>query len=336
MSTAQPTSDQGAEAPSTLPVSRETLSMSVDAWLKVETNPRQRETERHALSALRAHLGQPSPVHARVSAAQLPDGRMIKLDGHSRAYLWERGLLEAPERVSVDVYRVPSIDVAKNLYTHFDNPRQMETGRDQIYGARREHDVPAESACIRYLYVSSLRMADGFVLRRLNGSYHKAEVYDIMARWKPIVEVVDAVRYPCTNAAMQTALFLTWLVYGGTRVQHQMADFWAQFYRGDKSSDAGQWLPSEALRFRIAQEKHMGGGGKTNERWLAYALDALARHLAGKTYRGKTEPVGLALPAGLSPFNACMSWLNGADVLLPEHWDDLKRRVFEAGVPVFE
>ena len=63
--------------------------MTVAEWIKVEDNPIQRDTEHHAAKA--KHLLTPLPSHAFVFACELPNGKLIKLDGHTRALLWQRG-----------------------------------------------------------------------------------------------------------------------------------------------------------------------------------------------------------------------------------------------------
>lgn len=62
--------------------------MSLHQWLQVPDNPRQRDTIRHATKAAKDHLSEPSLTHLEVSAAELPNGELLKLDGHTRSYLW--------------------------------------------------------------------------------------------------------------------------------------------------------------------------------------------------------------------------------------------------------
>jgi hypothetical protein len=72
-------------------------------------------------------LRQPSLAHLQVNAAQLPDGMMIKLDGHTRAELWRLNPDLAPEKVLSAVYQVKSVEEANELYHHFDNKVAVDT-----------------------------------------------------------------------------------------------------------------------------------------------------------------------------------------------------------------
>lgn len=68
--------------------------MLVEDWIKVEDNPIQRDTEKHAAKA--KHLMTPHPSHSFVFAAELPNGKLIKLDGHTRALMWRRKDVSPP------------------------------------------------------------------------------------------------------------------------------------------------------------------------------------------------------------------------------------------------
>lgn len=48
-------------------------------------------------------------------AAALPGGRLIKLDGHTRAFLWASGQLQKPPCVYVRVYLAANMEEAKEL-----------------------------------------------------------------------------------------------------------------------------------------------------------------------------------------------------------------------------
>lgn len=78
--------------------------MLVEDWIAVDANPIQRDTERHAAKA--KHLRVFHPTHSVVSAAELPSGKLIKLDGHTRALMWRRKEIPAPTQVTVVCYQV--------------------------------------------------------------------------------------------------------------------------------------------------------------------------------------------------------------------------------------
>lgn len=134
------------------------IKMSVSDWIAVPDNPIQRDTERHAAKA--KHLLVPMPTHSHVSAAKLPDGSLVKLDGHTRALMWQRGMVAKPPHVEVAIISVKSIQDAKDLYTHFDSKDAVETAVDKISGGFRDIGFQPESALLKSGQIgSALRIA---------------------------------------------------------------------------------------------------------------------------------------------------------------------------------
>lgn len=117
-----------------------TKKMSVEDFIAIKTNPLQRDTERHAVLSNRAgygHLSKHHPSHAKVSIAELPNGKQIKLDGHCRSFLWDVESLEAPQQLSVDIYPCKTMAEVHDLYLTFDSTVATETQIDQLFGAMR-------------------------------------------------------------------------------------------------------------------------------------------------------------------------------------------------------
>ena len=283
-----------------------TMRMSVKAWCAVPENLRQRNTEKHAKKATRpgGHLRVASPAHAQVFAAKLPDGRLIKLDGHTRALLWELGELDAPEQVLVTVIPVRDMEHAKELYNHFDNAQAMETTQDKLSGALHEHGVVLRSGCFLKLYASSLMEA-----HRLLFPGKSANLYDVTGVWKPVLEALDICGYGRVLAAVQTAMLLSAVRYAGLREAPMVESFWTEFFLGAKSGTAGRWLPAEALRYVLEMEKVRGAGNAATERWIRYTLAALDQHIARKTYRGKVSPSG---PVDVGDRSTIQEWVKPA------------------------
>jgi hypothetical protein len=124
-----------------------TMQMSVADWIKVQDNPRQRDTERHAARA--THLMTPQPTHTSVAAAQMPNGKLVKLDGHTRAYLWKHSLVAPPKSLEVTIIPVKSLDEAMEFYTHYDNQKAVETATDRTFGGFREIGFKPQSPLLR-------------------------------------------------------------------------------------------------------------------------------------------------------------------------------------------
>lgn len=135
------------------------MVFSVNAWIDVPPCFIQRDTEKHLAGAVRKHLRSYLPSQARVAMAMFPDGRTMKLDGHTRALAWQTGKLERPPEILVDVYAVTSLAEVKALYNAFDNKAAVETTPDRVSGALREHDVRLTSS-----YLLSYRFHGALVL----------------------------------------------------------------------------------------------------------------------------------------------------------------------------
>lgn len=118
------------------------VKLSVQNWIEMKGNPQQRNTEFHAKKAIKNHLKDFSETHARVAAAELPNGNRYKLDGHTRALLWEEGSLQSPKSLSCDIYMVDNIKQVTKLYEHFDNSMAVETSGDKVNGAFRLYGIP--------------------------------------------------------------------------------------------------------------------------------------------------------------------------------------------------
>ncbi|AEK57889.1 hypothetical protein Atc_1240 [Acidithiobacillus caldus SM-1] len=261
--------------------------MSVADWCAMEDNARQRNTEKHARKALRGHLREPSAAHAMTTAAQLPNGRLIKIDGHTRAWLWEHGLLTPPESVLVTVIPVSDIDEAKTLYMHFDDPRAAETLQDRLDGALREHELVLRSGCFAKLYGSSLRVAHKMVFPG-----RQPEIYEMVGTWKPLLLAMDGFGYGRVMASVQTVMMVGFVAYAGSPMFGGVLDFWNTFFSGAKSGITRRWLPAEALRYKLNIEKAQGAGHQAMDRWMVYTAHALDHHVHGKTYIGKNDPKG--------------------------------------------
>lgn len=290
------------------------LYLTPEEWYAVPDCPRQRNTEERVKKVLRGHLKHASLTQANVAAARLPDGQLIKLDGHTRAYLWEHGLLARPERVVVTVIPAKNMDEVLEMYTHYDNSGATEHLADQLSGAMREHSVLLHSGCLSSLYASSLRQVNSLAF-----SDKGMDLYDIVGRWKPFLLTIDALQYGRVLAAVQTILLLSFLRYANNKQVHDVRLFWDQFFAGAKASQERCWLPSEALRHVLNMEKKKGAGSQSTDRWMRYTVLALERHMAKKLYRGKDEPRALLQDHEEFPKDLISLWVQPVRDLLCDH-----------------
>lgn len=118
------------------------ITMNTQDFIKIPDNPIQRDTIRRAAVYSRpgGHLEQLHPTMLRVSIAQTAGGKKVwKLDGHTRAHLWESEAMQVPDKVFVDVFEVQNEQQAMDYYLNFDSPLAHESGQDRLSGALRYH-----------------------------------------------------------------------------------------------------------------------------------------------------------------------------------------------------
>ena len=137
--------------------------MSADEWIALPPHPRQRNTKRHAAAEhwrlARRAKGAVKEALCHTVAGEL-DGRLCKVDGHTRAYLWQTGGLPKPTTVRVKVFRVRDRDELNALYSTFDAPTAAEKEHQKVFGAFRESGLELKSPRLKHGYlVSALNIA---------------------------------------------------------------------------------------------------------------------------------------------------------------------------------
>lgn len=139
--------------------------MSLEDFCAIPDNPRQRDTERHAKKAVKDHLKEAAEIHKYVEVAVLPNGEMIKLDGHTRAYLWQLGKLATPPFVVAKLRAAKDIKDVMKMYMEYDAQGAVESNSDRVAGALRQTNTQFESALLKSgKFISALSLAKhGFV-----------------------------------------------------------------------------------------------------------------------------------------------------------------------------
>lgn len=163
------------------------ISMTPEEWFNIEDNPRQRDTEHHANYA--THLRSPAPTHYAVEVCKLPNGRLIKIDGHTRGFLWHEGRLLPPEVVVARCWLVPDLEAAKDLYTLFDNQKAAENLSDKLHGAKREFGLEFTSTML-----SGDKFGSGLATAHSTwfDSKYRSNPYELLPQWKKELALLDA------------------------------------------------------------------------------------------------------------------------------------------------
>jgi hypothetical protein len=261
-------------------------NMDVSEWIKVADNPRQRDTEKHARNARKRHLAEYDPKHARVDMARMPDGTTYKIDGHTRAYLWAQGQLEAPNYVQADVWDCVDIAAVKELYTRYDNELATERTSDKIYGALREHNVEFQSPLLRsQKFGGALRQAYEMMFGQAEA--RRVGAHWLVNYWMPELQVLDDC-YPTQQrfaSPVVTAALIT-LRRRGRAIEW----FWRAYAADEGTKNGGQVDAVQAFDRRVQvmrQQKNLGGRHAHQEA-VAVAISATEAWLGGRTYNVAT------------------------------------------------
>lgn len=252
-----------------------TMKMTVEEWIKVQDNPRQRDTERHALKA--KHLYEPQPTHAFVAAAKLPNGTLIKLDGHTRAYMWKRRMVGAPRGVEVNILPVKSAEEAAELYTHYDNQSAVETATDRTFGGFREIGFKPQSVLLRSGRVgNALRLAWIGVHGYAKGQQARNS-YQIINEFSEEILALDELQLgkSAATTGIIGAFLLSYRKHGSAIVP-----FWRAVFANSGTKANGQMDAVQAVNeLMLARKGNYGSSAATDV--MARALHAVEKWLMG-------------------------------------------------------
>ena len=261
------------------------VEMTARQWAAVPANPRQRDTEAHAKKA--KHLRTYDPVHRFVNMARLPDGRMFKLDGHTRSYLWQRGEVAGPATLFVEVYLCDDEAAAKRLYSKFDSQAAVETGADKIVGAAREQGLTFTSPMLRAgRYGSAVKRLYMYTTKSW-GDWSSAQfVYDAVGFYRDELKRLDAINpQPAAFTSGVTMAALATFKRRGA----EATKFWTNYAANIGSKDGLRMDGVEALRQAVADTKLMqarrtDGGGAQQLVLLGKGILAYEAFRLGRTY----------------------------------------------------
>jgi hypothetical protein len=246
----------------------------------VQDNPRQRDTEGRAARA--KHLRVAHPTHARVNMARLPDGSLIKLDGHTRAHVWAAGVVAPPVVIYADVYECASIEEVKALYATFDSRAAAETVTDQVFGSIREHGAQFSSELLKsQRFAGALRTATALLLG--HGHLEGRTVYDFFEYWLPELRLLDECQPTRKrfHTGIATAALLTFRRYGP-----EAGPFWKTFAAGGGTKIGGKRDAIQALEERMESLRgnHLLTSSANVSKVVRIALSAFDAHLNDYMY----------------------------------------------------
>ena len=239
-----------------------TKTMSVKEFSKIMDNPLQRDTEAHAVKALKDHMSQYHPSHAKVAVAKV--GKVLyKLDGHTRSYLWDKDQLESPDELSCDIYVVETKEEAVELYKHFDSQKAVENKGDQILGALKYMGIRNYSPT----FARSIGLANAIQTIDIAMGHPRPRIdTDVLLKpWKKEIKALISLGFDKNNKAHKpgfpscvTAAFLIlYRLYGDNCL-----GFWEIYYWGEanglKSGRCGAKAAADYIHKARADKMLMG------------------------------------------------------------------------------
>lgn len=98
--------------------------MPLEEWLALPECPLHQVEEERAKTEQKVkdtrHLRRLHPLHLGVFVAETRDGRRFRINGYSRAYVWERSLSDkTPTTVDVNILHVRNVDEVNSRYRAF-------------------------------------------------------------------------------------------------------------------------------------------------------------------------------------------------------------------------
>lgn len=225
------------------------IQMSVENFISLPDNPRQRDTVRHAKKAIKGHLRFPSETQSVVAIACINGMPVCKLDGHTRAYLWENGELEVVNQtLTVQAYEVNSMEEACELYTHFDSTAAVEGSVDKLSGACKQSGLTLTSGLLSdHAFNTALKVA-----HNLGASSSHATEYAIVQLWRPAIAEVDSWGLPKTKFKGSGLVSLMLILAASPSVDASVAkEFFTKFNNGEGTKASGRKDGVQAL------EEHM-------------------------------------------------------------------------------
>jgi len=252
-------------------------------------NPRQRDIERHAKKLIRNKtLGSVLPQHFVVEAALLAGGRMVKLNGHTRGYMWDNNLLPAPEKLSALIFPCHTMDDAILMYAAYDSKAAVEDSADLVLGAFRQHEIEALSPFLKTGKITQVTKVLYYARTGVTPSNVNWDIEPEVGIWRDEIILLDTFlrerklgKKKLVHSGIITGMLLTFHKYGW----EDCVEFWTRFMDGEgHSSDPHMKLLHSLYNFK---SKSGTAGFDTTRSLAGQAVTAHSHYVAGNTLEGQ-------------------------------------------------
>jgi len=250
------------------------INMTPDEWCNLEDCSRQRNTTKHARSASARHLSDIHDAHAVVNASRWPDGTLTKLDGHTRAFLWQSGQLEAPEQLTVLVWNVGMKSEDEDFYLTFDNRTAAELNNQLLFGTFRKYGVELESALL----------IQGGLYAALQHIYGQDDMgLNLPEEIVPIVKMIDRKDYQKSRNIRMCSGFIAAMLASVFRDGEKAFKFWDAYYEDQGTKTGKQWDGVHGLSVIIEREPQKGTGRDQARIRMRRAINCYDAYMGEKT-----------------------------------------------------
>lgn len=274
-----------------------------EEWQSIPPCPIQRDTERH-LNKCREKFFTVTVGQKTVTIAVEDNGDIYKVDGHTRTYGWENGLVaesKIPEEMQIIVHFTFDRTGTIRLYKTFDDSTQTKNGSDQLFAAYRENDLhPVQYG---FLYnctgvVDALRTAfttlaqheiiSQSMLKRATETPNlkkrcAPKLEECVKRFKPALKAIDRLNPPprLFKGAVTRAFLLAYTKYvvmglGDSDAEAKLLEFFTKYRDGIAKRVNGKFDTVENFR---AIHAEAGGGEKQRRDKTPRLLGAIERYI---------------------------------------------------------
>lgn len=258
------------------------LQMTPKEWAKVKDNPIQRDTEKHAAKA--RHLEDFSPTHAVVYAAKLPSGDLVKLDGHTRSYMWSKKQITAPDTIEVIVFPVASMGEAEALYKTFDAKEAMETVQDKVSGGLHAIKLDPNSGLLQRGSIgTALKVAWAIHKNLPNSTRLKQSGYDLYRAIRDFVPELAFLDRLGIGPTRVTSAVVAAIIVSYRRHGDAVEPFWTGVFSDGGRKANGRMDGIQAVNELILSKRTGGWGGSATYAYTARILMAVEKWINNET-----------------------------------------------------
>lgn len=260
----------------------QTFEVSFNEFDVLEENPKQRLTK---IRFEDKHLRVFKPAHLMVSAAVLPDGRIFKVDGHTRCLAANKGVASHLKAMTLkmELYSVDSIEEVKRLYDTFDSRASVKTVQHSLQSAFKDQGLKLITPWIENGMIASSLTAAYRHFARVNGLSMNATKDQQVDAFKDAIILFDAIEPKQKKfvIGLGAGALLAFIKHGSIA-----ADFFSDLNTSGGSEDGFERDAARMLVEYINEQRQRGlmTGDSNNQNHIGMTLACFKRSLSGRRF----------------------------------------------------